>query len=153
VLTLVTVGVYGADQATKALAVAQLDPGRPVAVVGDLLRLQLIRNPGAALSLGTGMTWVLTIAAVVVVLVVLRTARRIGSLPWALVLGLLLGGALGNLTDRLVRAPGIGRGHVVDFIAYGRLFIGNVADVAIVVAAALVLLLALRGTSLDGRPR
>jgi signal peptidase II len=81
---------------------------------------------------------------------VIRSARRLGSGVWALALGLLLGGALGNLTDRLLREPGFGRGHVVDFIAYGSLFIGNVADIAIVVAAVLVALLAVRGTTLDG---
>ncbi|GMA85404.1 hypothetical protein GCM10025868_06540 [Angustibacter aerolatus] len=93
----------------------------------------------------------LTVVAAVIVVVVVRSARRLGSRAWAVALGLLLGGALGNLVDRLVRTPGLGRGHVVDFIAYGHLFIGNVADVAIVVAAALMALLSLRGVGLDGR--
>ncbi|GAB3600173.1 signal peptidase II [Angustibacter peucedani] len=154
VLAVVAVGVYALDQATKALAVARLDPDRVVPLLGDLLSLRLTRNPGAAFSFATGMTWVLTLVAVAVVVVVVRSARKIGSLPWALALGLLLGGAVGNLTDRLVREPGVGRGHVVDFIAYGHLFIGNVADVAIVVAAALVVLLGARGRALDGtRPQ
>ncbi len=150
VLALVALGVYAIDQVTKALAVARLEPDRAVPLVGGLLQLQLIRNPGAAFSFATGMTWVLTVVALVVVVVVVRSARRIGSLPWAVALGLLLGGAVGNLTDRLLRAPGVGRGHVVDFIAYGHLFIGNLADVAIVVAAVLVVLLGVRGRALDG---
>jgi signal peptidase II len=89
--------------------------------------------------------------AVVIVVVVLRSVRRLGSRGWALALGLLLGGALGNLVDRLVREPGIGRGHVVDFIAYGHLFIGNIADIAIVLAAAIMAVLSVRGTRLEGR--
>jgi signal peptidase II len=150
VLVLVALGVYAVDQVSKALAVAHLRPGDAVSLVGDLLQLRLIRNPGAAFSVATGMTWLLTLVAVGVVVVVVRSARRLASLPWAVVLGLLLGGAVGNLTDRLVREPGVGRGHVVDFIAYGQLFIGNVADIAIVVAAVGVVVLGALGTSLEG---
>ncbi|MGN6300238.1 MAG: signal peptidase II [Angustibacter sp.] len=150
VLVVVAGGVYALDQVTKALAVDRLSSGHTVPLLGDLLQLRLIRNPGAAFSFATGMTWVLTLVALAVVVVVVRSSRRIGSLPWALALGLLLGGALGNLTDRLVREPGFGRGHVVDFIAYWHLFIGNVADIAIVAAAGLVLVLGVRGTALDG---
>jgi signal peptidase II len=145
----VAVAVYLADQVTKALAVAHLTPGEPVEVVGDLLRLDLTRNPGAALSFATGMTWALTAVAVAVVVVVVRSARRITSPAWAVAFGLLLGGAVGNLTDRLLREPGPGRGHVVDFIAYGHWFIGNVADIAIVAAAVLIVLLGIRGTPFD----
>ncbi|WP_426566639.1 signal peptidase II [Angustibacter sp. McL0619] len=151
VLAAVAVAVIVVDQASKALAAAKLTPGDPIQLVGDLLRLDLIRNPGAAFSLATGMTWVLTVVAIGVVVFVVRSARRLASLPWAVALGLLLGGAIGNLTDRLLREPGFARGHVVDFIAYGHLFIGNVADIAIVVAAGLIVVLGLRGTSLDGR--
>jgi len=150
-LALVAAAAYGTDQLTKALAVARLEPGAPHAVVGHLLQLQLIRNAGAAFSMATGVTWVLTLVALVVVVVVVRSARRLGSTGWAVTLGLLLGGALGNLTDRLLREPGFGRGHVVDFIDYGGLFIGNVADIAIVVAAVAVAVQALRGVGLDGR--
>jgi signal peptidase II len=107
-------------------------------------------NPGAALSIATGMTWLLTIVATVVIVVVIRASRRIGSRAWAVALGLLLGGALGNLVDRLVREPGIARGHVVDFIAYADWFVGNVADIAIVSAAVLVVILAARGVHIDG---
>jgi len=150
-VTLVAAAVYGVDQLTKVLAVAALDPGEPHPLVGDLLRLNLIRNAGAAFSMATGVTWVLTVVAVVVVVVVVRSARRLGSVGWAVTLGLLLGGALGNLTDRLMRTPGFGRGHVVDFIDYGGLFIGNVADIAIVVAAVAVAVQTVRGVGLDGR--
>ncbi|WP_201292665.1 signal peptidase II [Cellulomonas citrea] len=152
---LVTVLVVAAvvtvlDQLTKAWALAALDPGVRRPVLGRWLGLQLISNPGAALSIATGMTWVLTVIAVVVVVVVIRTARQLGSRSWALTLGLLLGGAVGNLIDRMVREPGPLRGEVVDFIAYGSWFIGNVADIAIVVAAGLAMVLVARGIRLDG---
>jgi signal peptidase II len=150
-LTGVAAAVYGVDQLTKVLAVARLQPGEPRPLIGELLQLHLIRNAGAAFSMATGVTWVLTIVALVVVVVVVRSARRLGSVGWAVTLGLLLGGALGNLTDRLLREPGFGRGHVVDFLDYAGLFIGNVADVAIVVAALAVALQAVRGIGLDGR--
>jgi signal peptidase II len=142
---------YLADQATKAMALNTLDPGEPVDIVGEFIRLNLIRNAGAAFSIGNGATWVLTLIAFGVLAVIIRTARRIGSRGWAWALGLLLGGSLGNLTDRMVREPGPGRGHVVDFIDYFGLFIGNVADVAIVGAAVAIGLLALRGIGVDGR--
>ena len=142
--------VLAVDQITKALAVAWLRPDQSVPLLGDLLQLRITRNAGAAFSMATGATWLLTAVAVVIVVVVLRSIRRLGSRGWAFALGLLLGGALGNLADRLVREPGIGRGHVVDFIAYGQLFIGNVADIAIVAAAALMGLLSIRGTHLEG---
>lgn len=146
----VAVVVLLVDQLTKVWALSALDAAPRRALVGDLLGLELTRNAGAALSIGTGMTWVLTLAGVVVVVVVVRTARRVTSTAWAVTFGLLLGGALGNLGDRLFREPGPLRGHVVDFIAYGDWFIGNVADIAIVVAAGLVILLVVRGLQLDG---
>ena len=138
------------DQLTKVWAVAVLEPRERTPLLGDLLGLQLVRNPGAALSIATGMTWVLTVVAVAVVVVIVRTSRRIGSAGWAVALGLLLGGALGNLVDRMLREPGPFRGHVIDFLAYGRLFVGNVADIAIVVAAVLVVWLTARGVHVDG---
>jgi signal peptidase II len=138
------------DQLTKIWAVATLEEGVRTPLVGDLLGLTLLYNPGAALSFATGMTWVFTLAAIAVSVVILRTAPRLGSRTWTVALGLLLGGALGNLIDRLVREPGFAQGHVVDFIAYGNLFVGNVADIAIVVAAGLIILLSLRGVAVDG---
>ena len=142
--------VFALDQATKYLAEQRLIPGTLTPLVGDLLGLQLVHNPGAAFSLATGMTWIFTIVSVVVVVVVVRISRRLGSLGWALALGLLLGGCLGNLCDRLLRAPGFAVGHVVDFISYAGYFVGNVADIAIVGAAVLVALLAVLGREVDG---
>lgn len=142
---------YALDQVTKAWAQSSLESGSPVNLVGEFIRLNLIRNAGAAFSIGDNATWVLTLIAFAVLVVIIRTARRIGSRGWAWALGLLLGGSLGNLTDRMVREPGPGRGHVVDFIDYFGLFIGNVADIAIVGAALLIGLLALRGIGVDGR--
>jgi signal peptidase II len=150
-MAVTAVVAYLGDQITKALALAHLDPGSPVDLVGDFIRLNLIRNAGAAFSIGNGATWVLTLIAFGVLAVIIRTARRIGSRGWAWALGLLLGGSLGNLTDRMVREPGPGRGHVVDFIDYFGLFIGNVADIAIVGAAVGIGLLALRGIGVDGK--
>ncbi len=149
-LAAVAAAVLLIDQATKAVALNQLTEGERVPVIGDLLGWQLLHNPGAALSLATGMTWVFTLAAIGVTIVIVRVADRLGSRAWAIGLGLLLGGALGNLVDRAVRPPGIGQGHVVDFIAYGNWFIGNVADIAIVVAAFAIVALTMVGIGIDG---
>ena len=127
-LAVVAALVLALDQGTKAIALAHLTVGQRTPLLVDLFGLQLMYNSGAALSLASGMTWVFTVAAVGVSLVIIRVADRLGSRGWALALGLLLGGAVGNLVDRLVRPPGIGTGHVVDFLAYGGWFIGNVAD-------------------------
>jgi signal peptidase II len=140
------------DQLTKWWALSALTDGAErVRLLGDLLGLRLVFNSGAALSIGTGYTWVLTLVVLVVVVVIVRVIRRIGSRSWAVALGLLLGGALGNLVDRLLRAPGFARGEVVDFIAYANWFVGNVADIAIVAAAVMIALLSLLGIGLDGR--
>ncbi|MFF2452608.1 signal peptidase II [Isoptericola sp. NPDC058082] len=139
------------DQLTKWWAESALVWGDdPKPLIGELLQLRLIYNDGAALSIATGMTWILTIVVCVVVVVIVRAIRRIGSTGWAVALGLLLGGALGNLGDRFFREPGFAQGHVVDFIDYG-VFVGNVADIAIVAAAVLIVVLSFRGIGLDGR--
>ena len=138
------------DQGTKAWALATLTPGEPVDLVGSWIQLNLIRNPGAAFSVGDGVTWLLTAISIAITVWVLVAARRVGSMPWAVALGLLLGGALGNIFDRLLREPGPGRGHVVDFIDYFGFFIGNVADIAIVGAAGLVMVLTYRGVPMRG---
>lgn len=144
--------VLAADQLTKWWAESTLVANAPtIPVVGDLLGIRLIYNPGAALSIASGYTWILTIVVVVVVFFIVRAIGRIGSRGWAVALGLLLGGAVGNLVDRLVREPGFARGHVVDFIDYAGFFVGNVADIAVVSAAVLIALLSLRGIGLDGR--
>ena len=147
----ISVVVYVLDQVSKAWALGALTNAPPEELLGTFLRLYLVRNPGAAFSVGTGSTWLLTILAIVVLVVLIRASRRLGSTAWAWALGLVLGGALGNLTDRLIRDPGFGRGHVVDFIDYNGWFVGNVADIAIVAAAMLIGLLALLGIGLDGR--
>jgi signal peptidase II len=147
--------VITVDQVSKYVAVRDLTENVPITVISGWLQLHLIRNSGAAFSLATGMTWVLTVIATVVTVVIVRISRQLGSRWWALALGLLLGGALGNLGDRLLRAPGFGRGHVVDFIEYLRFPfmefpIFNLADSCIVVAAGLIAALGLRGIAIDG---
>jgi len=146
----VALGVVVIDRLTKWLAVTYLVPGEPKPVLGDLLRLNLVENSGAAFSLGAGFTVVFTGIAVAVVVVILRTAGRLGSVGWAVALGGLLGGALGNLIDRLTRAPGVGRGYVVDFLQLPHWPVFNCADMAIVGSAILMVVLAFRGIELDG---
>lgn len=138
------------DQATKVWAMGALDDGRVVPLVGDVLSLRLIRNSGAAFSIGDSMTWVMTLVALAVTGAIVWVAPRIRSMPWALALGALLGGSVGNLVDRFVREPGPLRGHVVDFIDYGGLFVGNVADIAIVGGAIVLVWLVFSGIGLDG---
>ncbi|HYO41020.1 MAG TPA: signal peptidase II [Nocardioidaceae bacterium] len=150
IFAVVAVLGYAADLGTKVLAVDRLTGEPPVRVLGDLLTLTLARNPGAAFSTGTEFTVVLSGVAIVAAVVVLWTARRLGSTGWALALGLLLAGVLGNLTDRLFRAPGVLEGHVVDFLRLPNWPIFNVADVCINVAAGLIILQAFRGVGVDG---
>jgi signal peptidase II len=145
------------DIVSKLLVVANLPLGHlPVRLLGGALYLNQARNSGAAFSLGTGFTVILTIVAVAVVVVIARTAGRLRSTGWAVALGLILGGAVGNLVDRVFRAPGVLRGHVVDWISlfgpydqYWPIF--NLADSAIVCGAILAALLALLGRDLEGR--
>jgi signal peptidase II len=139
-----------ADAVTKILAVEHLTDRGPVELVPNVLHLTLTRNSGAAFSIGTGLTAVLTAIACVVVVVVLRLLVKVSSTGWALALGLLLGGALGNLTDRLFRGPAPFRGHVVDFLELPHWPVFNLADCCIVAAAVLIGLLSLRGVGLDG---
>ena len=143
--------VLAADIITKALVVAHLREGEPVHMLGDVLMFNLLRNPGAAFSVGTGDTIVFTAIAVAVVVYIARTARKLYSIGWAITLGLLLGGALGNLTDRIFRAPGLFRGNVVDWIEVTRYWpVFNLADSAIVCGGILTVLLAMLGYHLDG---
>ena len=151
VLAGVAAFVLAADIITKALVVAHLREGEPVHVLGDVLMFNLLRNPGAAFSVGTGDTIVFTAIAVAVVVYIARTARKLYSIGWAITLGLLLGGALGNLTDRIFRAPGLFRGNVVDWIEVTRYWpVFNLADSAIVCGGILTVLLAMLGYHLDG---
>jgi signal peptidase II len=138
------------DQVTKVLAISQLDTGSVVSLLGPWLQLRLVRNPGAAFSMGESLTWAFTILAALVVVGVILAAKRVKTTSWAFTLGLLVGGAAGNLADRLFRDPGFGRGHVVDFIDYAGRFVGNVADIAIVGAMVLMVFGVIRGIGLDG---
>lgn len=152
----VAVVVVALDVISKALVVAKLPLDHaPVRILGGVLYLQQTRNSGAAFSLGTGFTVILTVIAVAVAVLIVRIATRLRSTGWAIALALILGGALGNLVDRLFRAPGVGRGHVVDWLSlfgpYGRYWpIFNLADSAIVCGAVLAALLALLGIDFDG---
>jgi signal peptidase II len=147
--------VLAADVLTKTAAVAALSDRPPVRLLDGAVFLVLVRNPGAAFSLATGYTWVLTLVAVAVVVVIVRISRRLRSAGWAVALGLVLGGALGNLSDRLLREPGPLRGHVVDMVSLfapdGSVWpVFNLADAAIVTGGVLLVLLALLGRELDG---
>ncbi|WP_373864620.1 signal peptidase II [Nocardia vaccinii] len=139
------------DLGTKALVVAKMTPGEPISIIGDVVRLTLVRNPGAAFSMATGMTWLLTLIAAAVVVGVIRIGRSLRSVGWAIGLGLVLGGAVGNLIDRLFRAPGPLQGHVVDFISVTRWWpVFNVADSSIVCGAILLVALTVFGFEPDG---
>ena len=141
---------YVVDLVSKLLAVAHLTGREPQPVIGDVLTLYLARNPGAAFSTGTSYTLVLTCLALVAAVVVMWVARRLGSTGWAIGLGFLLAGILGNLTDRIFRSPGVFRGHVVDFLRLPHWPIFNVADVCINIAAAVIIVQALRGMPVSG---
>ncbi len=140
------------DQVTKDLAEARLSPGVRVDVLGELFGFRLFYNSGAAFSLGTGITPVLTAFACVAVVAMLVALARTWSAWWAVSLGVLLGGASGNLVDRLTRPPGIGRGEVVDFLELPNFPIFNVADIAVVSGAVLIVLLSLRDVPFAATP-
>ena len=156
-IAVLAVLVLAADQFTKHLALTHLPYQETVPVWGEFLQLYRTRNPGAAFSLGEGVTWVFTIVlATAATVIVVIAARGVRSRVWALVLGLLLGGVLGNLTDRLLREPGPFLGHVVDFIHTPWMWLGfppaiyNVADVFIVTMMISCAVLVVFGIRLDG---
>lgn len=155
-IAILAVMVLAVDQFTKYLAITFLPPETLVPVLGDFFGLYLIRNSGAAFSFGAGFTWIFTIALAAVAVVIVVTAMRVRSKAWAIVLGLLLGGVLGNLTDRLFREPGFGVGHVVDFVSTPWMWfwttpaIYNVADCFIVTMMISIAVLVLAGRRLDG---
>ncbi|MEU1467697.1 signal peptidase II [Streptomyces sp. NPDC005761] len=146
----VAVLAYLLDLGSKMLVVAKLEHQEPVEIFGDWLKLDAIRNAGAAFGLGEAFTIIFTIIAATVIVVIARLARKLYSLPWAIALGLLLGGALGNLTDRIFRAPGVFEGAVVDFIAPAHFAVFNLADSAIVCGGILIVLLSFKGLDPDG---
>ncbi|CAL9599910.1 MULTISPECIES: signal peptidase II [Streptomyces] len=150
VLFSVAAFAYALDLISKMLVVARLEGRAPIRVVGDLLELHVIRNPGAAFSFGAAFTVIFSLIAAIVIVVIIRLARKLYSFPWAIALGLLLGGALGNLTDRIFRAPGVFEGAVVDFIAPKGFAVFNLADSAIVCGGILIVVLSFYGLDPDG---
>lgn len=142
--------ILGLDQLTKMLALQHLTPGEPVNVIGELLKFNLIRNPGAAFSLGSDFTPVISTIQIAVAIGVVWLSRRLGSAGWAVAFGLLFGGAVGNITDRIFREPSPFHGHVVDFLQTPHWAIFNVADMAVTSAAILLVIQTLRGIKLDG---
>jgi signal peptidase II len=155
VLAITAVLAVALDQVVKALSTQHLTEGDPVRILGGLVYLSLLRNSGAAFSFGTGFTWVFPVITLAVIVWIVWMGRRLRSALWAVALGLVLGGALGNLTDRLFRAPGPFRGHVVDmlslFAPYGKGFaVFNVADSCLTVGVILAVLLELSGRQRDG---
>ncbi|WP_144628733.1 signal peptidase II [Arthrobacter woluwensis] len=142
---------YALDQLSKFWVSTTMEEGERIAVLPPVLHWYYIRNSGAAFSIGEDFTWVFTIIMACVSIAVLVFIRRVGSLWWGLALGFLLGGALGNLTDRLFRPPSFGMGHVVDFIQLPNFAIFNIADSAVVCAVSIIVILTLRGIGADGR--
>jgi signal peptidase II len=147
----VAAAVVTADAVSKALALRDLPGRRPVRLLDGLLTLKLTLNPGAAFGVGTSYTAIIALIACGVVVYVIRMAARLRSLAWTIGLGLLLGGAAGNLADRLFRGPGPLRGSVVDWLNLPHFaWTFNLADTAVTCAAVLVGLLTLRGVRIDG---
>ncbi|MGH3240858.1 MAG: signal peptidase II [Spirillospora sp.] len=149
-LVAVALAALAADIVSKTVVVATLQDEEPIRLLGGLLTLRETRNSGAAFSIGTGYTIVFTLIACGVVVAILRTARNLRSVPWAICLGLLLGGAVGNLIDRMLREPAPLKGHVVDWIQVPNFPVFNLADSAIVCGGVLAVLLAARGLQVDG---
>jgi signal peptidase II len=149
VLLAVALSVLALDIVTKVIVVANLH--RRISLLGGFLHILVDRNSGAAFSVGPSLTILYSAIAITVIVVILRTSRRIRSLPWAVTLGLLLGGATGNLVDRIFRWPGPFRGWVVDWIQLPHWPVFNLADSAIVCGGILAVLLSARGMHLDGR--
>ena len=141
VLWTMAVVIVVVDQLSKQWALSALSDGQHTTLLGRALGLVLVRNPGAAFSFATGQTWIFALIASLVVVIIVRVSRNLASRSWAVALGLVLGGAVGNLIDRLLREPGFLRGHVIDFIDYGG---------AIVLAAAGIIVLSLGGWEIDG---
>ncbi|GEL18444.1 signal peptidase II [Pseudonocardia asaccharolytica] len=145
---LLAAGVVAVDQFTKWWAETSLLRGEATPVLGEFIQWRLFYNPGAAFGLAAEFTWVLTVVAGLAVVGLVVLAARVLTRSWAIGVGVLLGGAVSHLGDRLLREPGFGRGHIVDFIDYYGLFVGNVADIALVGGAGFVVLLSLIGVDL-----
>lgn len=145
----VAAGVVLLDQVTKIIAVARLEGEPPIQVLGEWLQLTFVRNSGAAFSLAGNYTIVISVLAIVVAVAIVRTARTLTNLWWAVVLGGILGGALGNLIDRIFREPTPFRGHVVDFLELPNWPVFNVADMALVGSAILAVILSFTGVEMS----
>ncbi|MEU5318111.1 signal peptidase II [Streptomyces sp. NPDC021056] len=150
VLFAVATFAYALDLVSKMIVVAKLEHHAPIEIIGDWLKFEAIRNAGAAFGFGEAFTVIFTVIAAAVIVVIARLARKLYSLPWAIALGMLLGGALGNLTDRIFRSPGVFEGAVVDFIAPKHFAVFNLADSAIVCGGILIVLLSFKGLDPDG---
>lgn len=143
--------IITADQLAKNLAIAAFEPGKLYPVFGELLGWRLVFNDSAAFSIGFGQTWILAVISSVAALAMLWFAPRVSEYSWALMAGVFLGGVVGNLIDRLIREPGFGNGHVVDYLQIPFNFpVFNIADIAIVSMALLAVLRVFRGESLGG---
>ena len=133
------------DLATKVWAVARLENQPEIQVIGEFLKFSFVRNPGAAFSFGTSVTWVFTLIAIAVSITILMLSKSVANKQWAIALGALLGGAAGNLIDRIFRSPEIFQGHVVDFILVPNYPMFNIADSAVVLSAIAMVVLSFRG--------
>lgn len=149
---LVAVCVWGVDQLVKAWVLRELPVGKHIEVFGEALQWVHVKNPGAAFSFGVNMTWIFTVISMVVLIVIVVLVRRLRSRGWAVFFGMLLGGVLGNLTDRLFREPGFAQGHVIDFIYTPWMMpaVYNIADIAICSAMGLMVILTFMGIHIDG---
>jgi signal peptidase II len=133
------------DLATKIWAVARLENQPEIKVIGEFLKFSFVRNPGAAFSFGTSVTWVFTLIAIAVSITILIVSKSVTNRPWAIALGGLLGGAVGNLIDRIFRSPEVFQGHVVDFISVPNYPMFNISDSAVVISAIAMMVLSFRG--------
>ena len=133
------------DLVTKVWAVARLENQSDIKVLGEFLKFSFVRNPGAAFSFGTSATWVFTLIAIAVSIAILLISRNVTNKPWAIALGGLLGGAVGNLIDRIFRSPEVFQGHVVDFISVPNYPMFNISDSAVVLSAIAMVILSFRG--------
>lgn len=144
-LLLIALPVIAVDRITKAWAEANLQLGQPQEILGSFLQFNLVYNPGAAFSIFTDATWVFTVFAISFSVFLILFAGRIVRLPWKIAAGLGLGGAIGNLIDRIVNEPGIAQGHVVDFIMIPYWPIFNIADSSMSIAVVIIIIASLRG--------
>jgi signal peptidase II len=147
----VAVILIAVDQFTKNLAISSLELGKNYEVIGEVLTWRLVYNDSAAFSIGFGYTWILAVISTVATVATVWFARKISSVSWQIMTGIFLAGVVGNLIDRLVREPGFGNGHVVDFIRIPFNFpVFNLADIFIVSRATLSVIRVYRGETLGG---